>query len=187
MMHFDLTSACHRPVVTSPFPGWLLFSQNKICVMQAAWIGVVWCGWVCPCATNQSMNVNNGVSIHALVCLPEYVWVWLFVSPTQQHIEQPCIEVAGASRVLAHTDSWAGCCPSDGGRAGLQVGHKWFQEHLGKPRWDKNWWILQGFPDKLDINKKGTINSTFKYYLCDMQFPTWIVAYLDLAIIGKVS
>ena len=54
-------------------------------------------------------------------------YVWVFVCPTQQDIKEPGVEVAGASWVLANADRWAGCCPSDGGGAGLQVSHKWLQ------------------------------------------------------------
>lgn len=44
---------------------------------------------------------------------------------TEQHIEEPGVEVAEPPGVLANTDSGAGCCPPDGRGAGLQVGHKW--------------------------------------------------------------
>ncbi len=75
------------------------------------------------------------------------VRVWAFVCPTQQHIKEPGVEVAGASGVLAHADGWAGCCPPDGGGAGLQVGHKWLQQHLGQKWLDYDEIKLSGFTD----------------------------------------
>lgn len=45
---------------------------------------------------------------------------------TEQHIEEPRVEVAGASGVLAHADDRAGCCPSDRRGAGFEVGHERF-------------------------------------------------------------
>lgn len=57
---------------------------------------------------------------------------------TQQHIKEPGVEVAGASGVLAHADGGAGCCASDGRGAGLQVGHKGLQQHLGPQGLDYN-------------------------------------------------
>ena len=49
---------------------------------------------------------------------------------TQQHVEQPGVEVGGAAGVLAHADGRAGRRAPDGGRAGLEVGHQRLQQHL---------------------------------------------------------
>ena len=59
--------------------------------------------------------------------------------PTQQHIKEPGVKVAASSRVLAHADCWARCCPSDGGGAGLEIGHQWLQQYLER-RINRQWW-----------------------------------------------
>ena len=81
--------------------------------------------------------------------------------PTQQHIKEPGVEVAGASGVLAHADGWAGCCPSDGGRAGLQVGHKWLQQHLGQKWLDNNESKFSEFIGMLMSSSKGFLVQNF--------------------------
>ena len=74
---------------------------------------------VCVHACNMCMSVSVARCCTG-VCM----------SPTQQHVEQPGVEVAGASGLLARADGRAGRRASDGGRADLQVGHKRLQQHL---------------------------------------------------------
>jgi len=69
------------------------------------------------------------------------------VCPTQQHIKEPGVEVAGASGVLAHTDRRTCCCSSDGRGTGLQVGHERLQQHLGHMWLDYDENTLKGCTD----------------------------------------
>ncbi len=59
-----------------------------------------------------------------------YVFQSVCENLTEQHVEEPCVEVVCSARVLTHADSRAGRCSANSGRTGLQIGNKGLQQHL---------------------------------------------------------